>query len=157
MPTLHAASDSSERGFVEPPPRRVTELAWWALGVGGVALVGYGLVRRRRPLAPEVVARTVTVGVDPEAAARAWQADPASRQYDTPEFRPAPGGRGAEVTLRWASRVPTRGFAGLMAKSVGADPVTALAKALRRFKQQVEVGEVPTTDGQPRGAGRRPR
>jgi hypothetical protein len=30
----------------------------------------------------------------------------------------------------------------------------ALAEVLRRVKQQMEAGEIPTTDGQPAGAGR---
>jgi uncharacterized membrane protein len=117
--------------------------------------VGYGLARSGLRSAPaRVVARTVTVLLDPELTVHAWRADPAARQYDAPEFRPAPGGRGTEVTLRGFSSVPTGGLGGLVAKAVGADPVAALAAALRRFKQSVEAGEVPTTDGQPRGAGR---
>ena len=155
MPALHVPAAAPERRSVLPPPRRTTELAWWALGLGGAALVGYGLVRSGRRLAPaRMVARTVTVLLDLELIVHAWRVDPASRQYPGPEFRPAPGGRGTEVTLRGFSSIPTGGLGGLVAKAVGADPVTALAAALRRFKQSVEAGEVPTTDGQPRGAGR---
>jgi uncharacterized membrane protein len=72
-------------------------------------------------------------------------------------FRPAPGDRGTEVHLRLLLGPPA-GFAGAVAAgdlAHSGEPGRALADDLRRFKQLVETGEVATTAGQPRGAGRR--
>lgn len=66
------------------------------------------------------------------------------------EFRPAPHG-GTEVRVRIAYRPPAGDLGHVLAK--GLDPVfTRLVKEdVRRFRSVLEAGEVPTTDGQPRG------
>jgi uncharacterized membrane protein len=64
----------------------------------------------------------------------------------------APGG-GTELRVEFEIHSPQRTAA---AAARGLEPVTerALAEVLRRVKQQMEAGEIPTTDGQPAGAGR---
>jgi uncharacterized membrane protein len=69
----------------------------------------------------------------------------------TVRFEPAPGGRGTEVTVRLEC-VPTAGVLGrAISKLFGADPALQIEEDLRRFKAVMETGEVPTTEGQPRG------
>ncbi|HYD78913.1 MAG TPA: SRPBCC family protein [Paucimonas sp.] len=66
-------------------------------------------------------------------------------------FEVAPGGRGTivQVELQYS---PPGGTAGaLAAKLFGADPERQLDDDLRRFKQLLETGEIPTTVGQPSG------
>jgi len=66
-------------------------------------------------------------------------------------FSAAPGGRGTriEVDLRY---VPPFGKAGVtVAKLFGEEPSQQIADDLRRFKQLIETGEIPTTVGQSAG------
>lgn len=64
-------------------------------------------------------------------------------------FRSAPGGRGTEVTVN-LEYDPPAGKAGMfVAKLLGEEPTQQVQDDLRRFKQVMEAGEVPTTDGQP--------
>ncbi|MDQ3814415.1 MAG: SRPBCC family protein, partial [Armatimonadota bacterium] len=76
-------------------------------------------------------------------------------------FQPLPHGRGTEVTvlLRYA---PPGGVIGArIARLFGEEPSLQIKDDLRRFKQLMEAGEIPTTQGQPSGkkvpAGRRLR
>jgi uncharacterized membrane protein len=64
----------------------------------------------------------------------------------------APGG-GTELRVEFEIHPPQRTAA---AAARGLEPVTerALAQVLRRIKHLLEAGEIPTTDGQPAGAGR---
>lgn len=66
-------------------------------------------------------------------------------------FKDAPGGRGTEVTVRM-DYTPPGGTAGaIAAKLLNALPQTQLAEELRNFKQVIETGEIPTTEGQSSG------
>jgi uncharacterized membrane protein len=66
-------------------------------------------------------------------------------------FVPAPGGRGTEVRVE-LEYIPAAGKLGAaIAKLLGKEPGQQIADDLRRFKQLIETGEVPTTEGQPRG------
>ena len=68
-------------------------------------------------------------------------------------FRPVPGRRGTRIEVEF-DRHPLMGKAGLMlARMTGNEPAQQLNEDLRRFKQLIETGEIPTTVGQP--AGRR--
>jgi uncharacterized membrane protein len=70
----------------------------------------------------------------------------------TVRFTPAPGGKGTivQVQLRYQ---PPAGLAGVMiAKLFGEEPSQQIKMDLRRFKQLIETGEIPTTHGQPSGA-----
>ena len=66
-------------------------------------------------------------------------------------FVPAPGGRGTEVhvTLQYA---PPAGSVGVVvAKLFGEEPTQQIIKDLHRFKNLMETGEIPTTEGQSAG------
>ena len=66
-------------------------------------------------------------------------------------FNPAPGGRGTEVWVLVTYEPPAGKLGELFAKLLGADPGQQLQADLRRLKQLLETGEIPTTDGQPTG------
>jgi uncharacterized membrane protein len=66
-------------------------------------------------------------------------------------FERATGGRGTLVSVSMHFRVPG-GPAGLgLAKLLGSHPRSEIKEDLRRFKQLLEAGEIPTTRGQPSG------
>lgn len=70
------------------------------------------------------------------------------------DFRDAPGDRGTEVHV-WLEWDPPGGrVAKLVATIFGKDPQHEVGNALRRFRQIMETGTVPTVDGQPTGRGR---
>jgi uncharacterized membrane protein len=64
-------------------------------------------------------------------------------------FDPAPGGRGTWVRVRMSHDMPT--LSGVAAKFFGKVPERQVREDLRRFKQIMETGEIPTTRGQPSG------
>lgn len=67
------------------------------------------------------------------------------------EFREAPGGRGTElIAAMHYARIGEYVGKGL-AQVLGAVPERVLREELRRFKQLLEAGEIPTTEGQPSG------
>jgi uncharacterized membrane protein len=59
--------------------------------------------------------------------------------------------RGTEVQLRMNYRAPLGGLGAALAKLLGDDPSKRIEEDLRRFKQIMEAGEIPTTEGQPTG------
>jgi uncharacterized membrane protein len=66
-------------------------------------------------------------------------------------FRPAAGDRGTEVSVT-LDYIPPMGKAGAMvAKLFGRDADQMIREDLRNFKRLMETGEIPTTQGQPRG------
>jgi uncharacterized membrane protein len=69
-------------------------------------------------------------------------------------FMSARGGRGTEVRARLQYNPPGGKVGSAIARMFGEEPSQTIHEDLRRFKQLMEAGEIPTTDGQPRG-GRR--
>lgn len=68
-------------------------------------------------------------------------------------FAPGTGGRGTRIQVDLDYAAPL-GKAGMrLAQLLGEEPSLQVAQDLRRFKQLIETGEIPTTAGQP--AGRR--
>jgi uncharacterized membrane protein len=68
-------------------------------------------------------------------------------------FAPGTGGRGTRIQVDLDYAAPL-GKAGMrLAQLMGEEPSLQVAQDLRRFKQLIETGEIPTTAGQP--AGRR--
>ena len=66
-------------------------------------------------------------------------------------FVPGPQGRGTEVRVV-IDYIPPAGRVGnWVAKLFGKNPASEIREDLRRFKRLMETGEVPTTEGQPRG------
>jgi uncharacterized membrane protein len=69
-------------------------------------------------------------------------------------FASAPQGRGTEVVVELEYE-PIAGLLGTaVAKLFGEEPNQQVEDDIRRFKQFMEAGEIPTTDGQARGAVR---
>jgi len=66
-------------------------------------------------------------------------------------FVPAPGGRGTEVHVSMKYDPPVGKVGALVAKALGEAPEWTVREELRRFKQLMETGEIPTTEGQPMG------
>jgi uncharacterized membrane protein len=69
----------------------------------------------------------------------------------TVRFVPAPGGRGTEVHVSLAYNPPAGVVGSAVAKLFGEEPNQQVASDLRRFKNIMEAGEIPTTAGQPSG------
>lgn len=66
-------------------------------------------------------------------------------------FTPGPAGRGTEVKVT-LDYIPPAGQVGAMiAKLFGRDPAAEVREDLRHFKSFMEVGEIPTIQGQPHG------
>ena len=83
----------------------------------------------------------------------AWESLPGSDviHSGSVRFSPAPGGRGTvvEVVLRYE---PLSGkLSAALATLFGGGAQREIKEDLRRFKQLMETGEIPTTDGQPSG------
>jgi uncharacterized membrane protein len=66
-------------------------------------------------------------------------------------FDAAGPGRGTRVTVHLQYSPPGGKLGAKVAKLFRADAETEIREDLRRFKQLLEAGEVPTTTGQPRG------
>ncbi len=68
-------------------------------------------------------------------------------------FKPATQGRGTEVRVELSYAPPVGKAGAVVAKLLGEDPKRQLDDDLRHFKQQMETGERPTTEGQSSGRG----
>jgi uncharacterized membrane protein len=66
-------------------------------------------------------------------------------------FRAAPGDRGTEIHVDLAGAMPDGRLAHLAQELAGAARLARVKDELRRFKQRVETGEVPRSDGTPEG------
>jgi uncharacterized membrane protein len=67
-------------------------------------------------------------------------------------FRDTP--RGTEVRVHFQYNPPAGRLGAAVAWLFGEEPHIQVREDLRRFKQLIETGEIPTTGGQPRGGGR---
>jgi uncharacterized membrane protein len=67
-------------------------------------------------------------------------------------FKPAPGGRGTEIHVVLQYDPPAGRLGRAIARLLGNDPASQVREDLRRFKQWLEAGAPPTTEGQPSGA-----
>ena len=66
-------------------------------------------------------------------------------------FKRATGDRGTEVRVRLQYGPPAGKIGATVAWLLGHEPAQSIREDLRRFKQLMETGEVPTIAGQPRG------
>jgi uncharacterized membrane protein len=66
-------------------------------------------------------------------------------------FRPAPGDRGTEIHVDLERDVPGGRLGEAVQKLTGQEPLANVKDDLRRFKQLVETGEIPRSDGAPEG------
>lgn len=73
----------------------------------------------------------------------------------TVRFVEEPAGRGTRIEVDLRYTPPLGGAGALVAKLFGEEPAQQLKEDLRRFKQILETGEIPTTEGQPSGRASR--
>ncbi len=66
-------------------------------------------------------------------------------------FTPATGGRGTVVKVSMKYSPPGGKFGNMLAKLFGDDFEKEMSEDLFRLKSLLETGEIPTTEGQPRG------
>jgi uncharacterized membrane protein len=83
----------------------------------------------------------------------AWRSLPHSdlRTSGSVEFRPDPQGRGTYISASVQYGVPGGALTSGLATIFGKNPEFVVREEVRRFKQLLETGEVPTTLGQTHG------
>jgi uncharacterized membrane protein len=98
----------------------------------------------------------ITVGRPRGETERLWHQAEHPVEDATVTFEDAPGDRGTEIHVVLAGR---GGLGGAVQGLRGAAPLAKVKDDLRRFKQRVETGEIPRSDGAPEGelAGRKLR
>lgn len=86
----------------------------------------------------------------------AWQSCEGSDidHWGVVRFIPAFGGRGTQMTVELEYKPIGGSFGVTVVKLLGEEPGQQIGEDLRRFKQLMETGEILTTEGQPKGAGR---
>ncbi len=89
----------------------------------------------------------------------AWESKPGGevKQAGTIRFSPAPAGQGTEVIVSLDYVPPGGKLGAAVAKLTGEEPELQLEDDLMNFKALMETGEIPTTEGQPTGAGKAKR
>ena len=85
----------------------------------------------------------------------AWQSLPGGDvdNAGSVTFKPAPTGRGTELRVEINYAPPAGKVGATVAKLFGEEPKKQLDDDLRHFKQLMEAGERPTTEGQSSGRG----
>lgn len=83
----------------------------------------------------------------------AWQSMPGSQVQNRGmvRFEHAPGGKGTVVEVEMEYKPPAGTTGAAVAMLFGEEPSQQIEGDLRRFKQIVETGEIPSTKGQPHG------
>lgn len=83
----------------------------------------------------------------------AWQSEEGAQvpNAGSVRFTPAPAGRGTEVRVTISYEPPAGQVGVAVAKLLGEEPSRQVSDDLRRFKQLMEAGELPTNDRQPSG------
>src|SRR5829696_8310433 len=66
-------------------------------------------------------------------------------------FRDAPGDRGTEIHVDLERDAPGGKLGEAVQKLTGSDPLAKVKDDLRRFKQHVETGVIPRSEGSPEG------
>ena len=67
------------------------------------------------------------------------------------KFLDAPGDRGTEIHVDLEKTAPGGKLGEIIQKLAGTEPLAKVKDDLRRFKQHVETGEIPRSDGTPEG------
>ncbi|MDB6032672.1 MAG: cyclase/dehydrase, partial [Verrucomicrobiales bacterium] len=82
-----------------------------------------------------------------------WRSTPDStvENSGTVQFLPTTGGRGTIIKVDLEYRPPMGALGATFAKMMGESPEHQVMSDLRRLKQLLETGEIPTTEGQPAG------
>ena len=108
--------------------------------------------RAKAPLG-QSVEWDATIINDVENELIAWQSDEGAQvpNAGSVRFTPAPAGRGTEVRVTISYAPPAGQLGVAIAKLLGEEPSRQVSDDLRRFKQLMESGELPTNDRQPMG------
>jgi uncharacterized membrane protein len=98
----------------------------------------------------------ITVHRSREEVQRLWQSPEYRPEYiqgteAAVTFRDAPGDRGTEIHVDLEGSTSGGKLGEVVKKVTGAAPLAKVKDDLRRFKQQVETGEIPRSDGSPEG------
>ena len=98
----------------------------------------------------------MTVNRPPDEVRQLWSSSGHRPQYidDTEaavSFRPAPGDRGTEIHVDIDKSAPGGKLGEAVQKLTGKEPLAKIKDGLRQFKQLVETGEVPRSEGTPEG------
>ena len=98
----------------------------------------------------------ITVNRPPDEVQRLWRSAEYRPAYiegadAAVTFKPAPGDRGTEIHIDLEGSAPGGKLGEVVQKLVGTAPLAKVKDDLRRFKQRVETGEVPRSDGSPEG------
>jgi len=82
-----------------------------------------------------------------------WRSMPGSpvESSGSVQFREAPGDRGTELIVAMHYSRVGGSISSFIADMLGAVPERVLREQVRGFKQLMEAGEIPTTEGQPTG------
>jgi hypothetical protein len=101
-------------------------------------------------------AAAVTVRVPVDEAQRLWQSSEYRPEYvqdadAAVRFVPAPGDRGTEIHVDLDGSTPGGKLGEIVQKITGAAPLAKVKDDLRHFKQYVETGEIPRSEGSPEG------
>ncbi len=93
--------------------------------------------------------------VDEEPTRIAWRSLPGGDVETAGEVTivDAPGGRGTELHLRLELHPPAGALGGAAARLLRPSLARVVREDVRRFKQLLEAGELPSTAGQPSGRG----
>lgn len=86
---------------------------------------------------------------DQEGEWLAWRSLPGSQieNSGSVRFAPAPGARGTEVRVQLEYKPPAGRFGRVIAMLFGEEPEQQVREDLRRFKQLMETGQIPLSDG----------
>jgi uncharacterized membrane protein len=102
------------------------------------------------------VRKAVTIRRPRAEVEQAWQSArdlqrKVSEAGGTVSFAEAPGNRGTELVVQFTDTSPSGDLGAIAGKLTGKDLATQLGDDLRRFKQQVETGEIVRSDSTPAG------
>jgi uncharacterized membrane protein len=98
----------------------------------------------------------VTVHRSREEIERLWQSPDYRPEYiqdsdATVTFKDAPGDRGTEIHVDLEGSGSGGKVGGVVKKVTGSEPLAKVKDDLRRFKQHVETGIIPRSEGSPEG------
>jgi hypothetical protein len=98
----------------------------------------------------------ITVNRPREGVERLWQSSEYRPTYIEEAsanvwFKDAPGDRGTEIHVDLGDGASGGTLTEAARKLLGSEPLAKVKDDLRRFKQHVETGEIPRSDGSPEG------
>jgi uncharacterized membrane protein len=98
----------------------------------------------------------VTVHRSRDEVQRLWESSDYRPEYVTAAeaavtFRDAPGDRGTEIHVDLEGATSGHKLGEVVQKLTGSEPLAKVKDDLRRFKQRVETGVIPRSEGSPEG------